>query len=257
MSGARRESWGGSERRMDSGGRGERPLRSCDAGSPREAFERERRNVRRTAGPDLRVLKGNDLVQALKERFPKKVWDPSVLLLPNPVVLVSCGSEKLKLAPDIVTVAWAGIVNTSPAMVSISLRPERHSYGIIKQTGEFVVNVPPASLAKVVDWCGMKSGREVDKFSEMRLTALPATTVGCPIVADCPVNLECKVSRTIPLGTHDLILAKVTAVQVSEEVLDKKGKLRVDYADVLSYAHGEYHKLGSRIGVFGFSVRKR
>lgn len=226
-------------------------------GAPRTIFQREKTAKPKTnSEPDLRKLKGKDLDLALKARFPKKSWDPSVLLMPNPVVLISCGGGKSKLPQDIITVAWAGIVNTTPPMVSVSLRPERFSHEIISQTKEFVINLPTAALVKAVDWIGMKSGRDTDKFTELKLTALPGEQVDCPVVADCPVNIECKVTKVIPLGSHDLFLAKVLGVQVSETVLDKKGKLRVDLADLMGYAHGEYHELGRKLGTFGFSVKK-
>lgn len=143
----------------------------------------------------------------------KITWKGSVLLGPIPPVLVSCGTPE---APNVFTVAWAGIVNTHPPRVSISVRPSRHSYGLIQQSGEFVINLPTTALARAVDWCGVKSGRDVNKFEAMGLTALPASQVGCPLVGESPVNLECKVFQQIPLGTHDLFLADVVAVNVSE-----------------------------------------
>ena len=206
---------------------------------------------------NLRNLKGKDLELALRARFPKKTWKPSVMLVPNPVVMLSCGGGKEKIRPNIVTVAWAGIVNTEPPMLSVSIRPERLSHEIIMKTREFVVNIPSSSLAKVVDWCGMKSGRDVDKFAEMRLTSLPGEQVSCPIIADCPINIECKVAKVIALGSHDMFIAKIVAVEIAEDLLDKKGKLRLEDADILCYAHSEYHELGKKLGMFGFSVRKR
>ena len=178
------------------------------------------------------------------------------MLVPNPVVMVSCGGGKEKIRPNIITVAWAGIVNTEPPMLSVSIRPERLSHEIIMKTREFVVNIPSSSLAKVVDWCGMKSGREVDKFAEMRLTSLPGEQVSCPIIADCPLNLECKVTQIIPLGSHDLFLAKIVSVSIADSLLDRRGRLNTEHADLLAYAHSEYHALGRKIGSFGFSVRK-
>lgn len=235
-------------------------IRSSVQGTPKSLFQRKqaaRQSGDSESEPQLSRLKGKELLQALRERYPKKLWKPSVMLVPNPVVLVSCGGGKSDYRANVFTVAWAGIVNTEPAMVSISVRPERFSHEIISETREFVINVPTVRMAKIVDWCGMKSGRDVDKFAEMKLTALPSEHLGCPIVADCPLNIECKVAKVIPLGSHDLILAKIVGVQVSDSILDKKGKLRVDAADFLGYAHGEYHELGKKVGTFGFSVKKR
>lgn len=184
----------------------------------------------------------------------KITWKGSVLLGPIPPVLVSCGTPE---APNVFTVAWAGIVNTHPPRVSISVRPSRHSYGLIQQSGEFVINLPTTALARAVDWCGVKSGRDVNKFEAMGLTALPASQVGCPLVGESPVNLECKVFQQIPLGTHDLFLADVVAVNVSEELLDTAGKLHLERAGLLAYAHGQYYSLGEEMGTFGWSVRKK
>lgn len=184
----------------------------------------------------------------------KITWKGSVLLGPIPPVLVSCGTPE---APNVFTVAWAGIVNTHPPRVSISVRPSRHSYGLIQQSGEFVINLPTTALARAVDWCGVKSGRDVNKFEAMGLTALPASQVSCPLVGESPVNLECKVFQQIPLGTHDLFLADVVAVNVSEELLDTAGKLHLERAGLLAYAHGQYYSLGEEMGTFGWSVRKK
>ena len=184
----------------------------------------------------------------------KIIWKGSVLLGPIPPVLVSCGTPE---APNLFTVAWAGIVNTHPPRVSISVRPSRHSYGLIQQSGEFVINLPTTALSRAVDWCGVKSGRDVNKFEAMGLTALPASQVGCPLVGESPVNLECRVFQQIPLGTHDLFLADVVAVNVSEELLDKAGKLHLEQAGLLAYAHGQYYSLGEEMGTFGWSVRKK
>ena len=180
----------------------------------------------------------------------------SLIALAAIFFLVSCGGGKSPYAPNIITVAWAGTICSDPAMLSISVRQERYSHEIICRTQEFVVNVPTASQAKITDWCGMKSGRDVDKFAETRLTPLPATQVKCPIIADCPLNIECKVVKTIPLGTHDMFLAKIVAVSIADSLLDRRGKLATEHADLLAYAHSEYHALGRKVGTFGFSVRK-
>lgn len=184
----------------------------------------------------------------------KAIWRGSALLGPVPPVLVSCGSPE---APNLFTVAWAGTICTQPPRLSISVRPSRHSYGLIRQSGEFVVNLPTEALARAVDWCGVKSGRDLDKFAALRLTAAPASAVGCPLLAESPVNLECRVFQTIPLGSHELFLADVVAVDVDEALLDKEGKLHLEQAGLLAYAHGAYYALGRQMGTFGWSVRKK
>ena len=184
----------------------------------------------------------------------RQTWKGSTLLNPEPPVLVSCGSME---AANLITIGWTGTICTQPSMVSISVRPERYSYQLIKASGEFVINLPTRKLVRAVDWCGVKSGRDYDKFAEMKLTPLPASTVSCPILAESPVNLECQVTQVIPLGSHDLFLAKVTAVDVDEALLDEKGKLCLERADLIVYSHGEYFSLGKQLGTFGYSVRKK
>lgn len=184
----------------------------------------------------------------------KQTWKGSTLLNPEPPVLVSCGSME---AANLITIGWTGTICTQPSMVSISVRPERYSYQLIKDSGEFVINLPTRKLVRAVDWCGVKSGRDYDKFAEMKLTPLPASTVSCPILEESPVNLECQVTQVIPLGSHDLFLAKVTAVDVDEALLDEKGKLCLERADLIVYSHGEYFSLGKQLGTFGYSVRKK
>lgn len=184
----------------------------------------------------------------------KQTWKGSTLLNPEPPVLVSCGSME---AANLITIGWTGTICTQPSMVSISVRPERYSYQLIKDSGEFVINLPTRKLVRAVDWCGVKSGRDYDKFAEMKLTPLPASTMSCPILAESPVNLECQVTQVIPLGSHDLFLAKVTAVDVDEALLDEKGKLCLERADLIVYSHGEYFSLGKQLGTFGYSVRKK
>ena len=184
----------------------------------------------------------------------KASWKGGALLAPVPPVLVSCGSGE---RANLLTVAWAGLINTRPPRLSISVRPSRHSYPLICESGEFVVNLPTCRLARAVDWCGVKSGRDVDKFAAMHLTPLPAQQVSCPLLAESPVNLECKVFQQIPLGTHDLFLADVVAVNVSENLLDAAGKLHLERAGLLAYAHGQYYSLGEELGTFGWSVRKK
>ena len=184
----------------------------------------------------------------------KQVWKPGNLLAPVPPVLVSCGNME---RPNLITIAWAGTINSDPVRVSISVRPERFSHGLITESGEFVINLPTRKILRAVDWCGVKSGREVDKFQAMGLTAVPGSAVSAPVLAESPVNLECRVFQTIPLGSHDLFLADVVAVDVDEELLDEAGRLRLDKADLAAYVHGTYYALGKQLGTFGYSVRKK
>ena len=184
----------------------------------------------------------------------RQVWKGSTLLNPEPPVLVSCGSPE---RPNLITVGRCGTICTQPPMLSISVRPERYSHGLIRQSGVFVVNLPTEPLTRAVDWCGVKSGREVDKFAAMGLHAAPAAQVDTVLLEESPVNLECRVTQVIPLGSHDLFLAEVVAVDVDEALLDETGKLCLERARLIVYSHGEYLALGRRLGSFGYSVRKR
>lgn len=186
----------------------------------------------------------------------KQSWKPGTMIYPLPAVLVSCGESDEE--HNLFTVAWTGTVCTNPPMCYISVRPERHSYEIIKRTGEFVINLTTASLARATDWCGVRSGRDYDKFSEMGLTAEAAAVVKAPVVAESPVSIECRVKQIIPLGSHDMFLADVVNVLVDEEYLNPEtGKLELERADMITYCHGEYFRLGKAIGHFGWSVRKK
>ena len=184
----------------------------------------------------------------------KQTWKPATLLNPAAPVLVSCGPRE---KPNLITIAWCGTVCSQPPMLSISVRPERYSYDLIKKSGVFVVNLPTQALLRAVDWCGVKSGRDVDKFSAMHLTAAPAAQVDTVLLDESPVNLECKVTQVLPLGSHDLFLAEVAAVDVDEDLLDEKGRLHLGRAGLIAYSHGEYCALGRRLGSFGCSVRKK
>ncbi|MBQ7179204.1 MAG: flavin reductase family protein [Victivallales bacterium] len=186
----------------------------------------------------------------------KRSWRPGTMLAPVPAVMVSCGGAK-DYKPNIITLAWAGTVCSEPPLLSVSIRPSRYSYEIISKTGEFVVNVTTAKLARATDWCGVKSGRDFDKFEHCRLTPFPSDIVKAPGIAECPINMECQVRRVLKLGSHDMFIAEIKAVHVSEELLDKRGKLRLDKAELLAFSHGEYFVLGSRLGHFGYSVRKK
>ena len=184
----------------------------------------------------------------------KAVWKGTVLTAPVPPVMVSCGDGT---SANIITVAWTGTVNTKPPMTYISLRPTRHSYGLIKESGEFVVNLTPASLVKQADYCGIYTGAKVDKFAKCGLTRAEAAQVRAPLIAECPVNLECKVTQILPLGTHDMFLAEIVAVHVDEALLDASGKLRLERAGLAAFAHGDYYALGKKLAPFGVSVKKK
>lgn len=184
----------------------------------------------------------------------KQTWKAGNMVYPLPVVMVSC-KEEGKPA-NIVTVAWTGTVCTNPAMVYISVRPERHSYDMIKNSGEFVINLTTKDLTFATDYCGVRSGRDVDKFKEMKLTPLSASQVGAPLIGESPVNIECKVEQILPLGSHHMFLAKVVAVNIDEQYLDEKGKFHLEKANPVVYSHGEYYDLGELVGTFGYSVRK-
>ena len=184
----------------------------------------------------------------------KEFWKPSALLSPVPVVLVSCGDMK---KPNAVTVAWTGIVNTNPAMLYISLRPERHSHKIISETGEFVVNLVKSDMVRKVDLCGVYTGAKIDKFKKFSLTPSPATLLQAPIIEESPINLECKVDRIIKLGTHDMFLARIVGVDVDEDLINKDGKLDLRKSKLVAYSHGDYLELGRKIGTFGYSVKNK
>ncbi|MCQ2379578.1 MAG: flavin reductase family protein [Victivallaceae bacterium] len=186
----------------------------------------------------------------------KKVWPGSTQLLPIPAVLVGCGNGR-EMKYNLLTVAWTGIVCSDPAMLSVSIRPERFSYALIKRSGEFTVNMPSRKIASALDYCGVVSGRDHDKFNECSLTARPGETVQAPIVAECPVSLECRVSKTLELGSHVMFVADILAVQVDESLISNKGALDVRQADPIAYAHGGYYGIGDFIGGFGFSVKKK
>ena len=184
----------------------------------------------------------------------KQVWKPGNLLAPVPPVLVSCGNME---KPNLITIAWAGTINSDPVRVSISVRPERYSYGLITESGEFVINLPSSYLIRIVDFCGVKSGRDIQKFEVCNLTVSPSAKVSAPSVAECPVSLECRVTDILPLGSHDMFIADIVGVTVDERFIDENGKLHLEQASLAAYAHGEYFALGKKIGSFGYSVRKK
>ena len=185
----------------------------------------------------------------------KQSWKPGNMLYPVPVLMVSCQRDEEK--PNIITVAWAGTICSNPPMLSISIRPERYSYPIIKETGEFVVNLVTRSLARAADYCGVESGRKVDKYERMKLTPSVSKIVKVPGIFESPVNMECRVTEMKELGSHHMFLAEIVNVNISEDYLDERGKFHLNQAGMVSYSHGEYFVLGERLGGFGYSVKKR
>lgn len=186
----------------------------------------------------------------------KQIWKPGNMLYPLPAVLVSTADTKGN--DNIITVAWTGTICTNPAMLYISVRPERYSYHMLKESGEFVVNLTTEKLAAVTDWCGVRSGKDVDKWKEMKLTREKTETLRyAPAIKESPVNIECKVTEIKELGSHHMFLAKVQAVRTDETYLKKNGKFELNDAGLLAYSHGEYLTLGKKLGKFGWSVKKR
>lgn len=191
-----------------------------------------------------------------KMEIKKAVWPGSTQLAPAPAVLVACGGSA-EYKPNLITIAWAGIICSKPAMVSIAVRPERYSYEIIKSTGEFSINLPTGKMAEVVDWCGVVSGREHDKFAKTGLTPMPGSKITAPIVAECPLAMECKVTNILELGVHHLFLAEIVAVQVSEHLIEPNGRFNLEKDGLLAFVHGHYYTLGECLGHFGFSIRRK
>lgn len=185
----------------------------------------------------------------------KVSFKPGNMLYPLPAVLVTVTDSQGR--DNVLTIGWTGTICSDPAMVSISVRPERYSYHMIKETGEFVINLTTNSLAYATDYCGVRSGRDVDKFAEAKLTKLPAQKVKAPLIAESPVNIECKVTQSIALGSHEMFLATVEAVTVDDAYLDSNNTFHLSKADPIVYSHGEYYTLDRMIGKFGYSVRKK
>ena len=185
----------------------------------------------------------------------KQAWKPGSMLAPVPAVLVTVKSKAGE--DNVLTIAWAGTVCSSPSMVSISVRKERYSHPMLMETGEFVINLVTEDLIRAADYCGVKSGKDEDKFAACGLTKEPAGTVSPCVIKESPLALECKVEQVIPLGSHDLFLARVTQVDVEESLLDENGRLKLEEAGLVSYIHGEYYAQGERVGTFGYSVRKK
>lgn len=182
-------------------------------------------------------------------------WRASNMLYPVPAVLVGCRDENGR--DNLMTAAWAGTICSDPVMVSVSIRKERFSHAIIENTGEFTISLTTTGLARAADFCGVRSGRDTDKFREMKLTPLTSSKIRAPGVAESPVVLECRVKEILRLGSHDMFIAEVVNVSVDERYLNEKGKLELEKADLIAYSHGEYFELGKKIGKFGYSVRRR
>ena len=181
-------------------------------------------------------------------------WRGGALLAPVPPAIVTCASGDQR---NLLTIAWTGIVNTIPPKTYISVRPSRHSYRLIKESGVFAINLTTKDLVRAADWCGVHTGAKVDKFERCHLSTEEASEIPCPILTDSPLALECRVTQIIPLGSHDMFLADIVAVDVSEELIDRDGKLHLERANLAAYAHGDYYELGKKLGSFGFSVAKK
>jgi flavin reductase (DIM6/NTAB) family NADH-FMN oxidoreductase RutF len=186
--------------------------------------------------------------------MPKVKWKGSTLLAPVPPVLVTCGNDEKR---NVMTVAWTGILSSQPPKTYISIRPDRYSYELISETREFVINLTTAALIRTADFCGVRSGRDINKFAVCNIATEPATTVACPMITESPLSIECKVTEIIKLGSHDMFIADIVAVNVNDNLIDREGKLHLEGCSLAAYAHGEYFALGKKIGSFGFSVKKK
>lgn len=184
----------------------------------------------------------------------KQVWKPGTLLYPLPAVLVSCGDSAHS---NLMTAAWTGTVCTNPAMLYVSIRPERYSYGIIRERGEFTVNLTTAAMARATDYCGVKSGRDTDKWAGSGLHPVPGVGVACPAIEESPVSIECRLRQVIPLGSHDMFLAEVVDVLADSRYMDADGRFDLAKAGLMNYSHGHYYCQGRPLGHFGFSVRRK
>lgn len=185
----------------------------------------------------------------------KAIWKAGTMLYPAPAVMVSCGDTPENY--NIITIGWTGTTCSEPAMTYVSIRPSRHSHAIIERTGEFVINLATRDLAFAVDYCGVKSGREINKFEKLQLTPLKAEQVAAPLIKECPVNIECRVTDRQRLGSHDMFMAKVLCVHADKKYIDRKGAFNFAAAEPICYSHGKYYSLGKELGHFGFSVKKK
>ena len=199
------------------------------------------------------LMPENKSVQPKRE-FGRKTLNAGTLLAPLPAVMVSCGTME---RANVLTIAWTGILNTHPAMTYISVRPSRHSYGIIKESGEFVINLTTSKMVRETDFCGVRSGKDMDKIKKCHLHLEAASAVSAPIISESPLSLECKVTEIKPLGTHDMFIAEILAVNVDSRYIDSKGKINLQQAGLMAYSHGEYFSLGRKLGSFGYSVARK
>lgn len=188
-----------------------------------------------------------------KTKYGRKILNSGTLLAPLPAVMVSCGTPE---KANVLTVAWTGILNTKPPMTYISVRPTRHSYGIIKESGEFVINLTTSKMVRETDFCGVKSGRDTDKLKKCGLHPAAASAVKAPLIEESPLALECRVTEIKPFGSHDMFIAEILAVNVDGRYIDSKGKINLNQAGLMAYSHGEYFALGRKLGSFGYSVAK-
>ena len=207
----------------------------------------------RTAPESVRTTRPEELPLSHRESGERINMKPGALTAPLPPVIVTVGDGEVA---NMITIGWTGILATHPPKTYISVRPQRHSYGIIKRTGEFVINLTTTGMAKAVDYAGIYTGAKVDKFAKTGLTPIPSKEVTAPTLAEAPLALECRVSEVMSMGTHDVFVADIVNVSVSPNMLDGEGKLRYDKAELLAYAHGEYYALGQKLGAFGFSTDK-
>jgi flavin reductase (DIM6/NTAB) family NADH-FMN oxidoreductase RutF len=190
-----------------------------------------------------------------RRRILNKIkWKGGALIAPLPPVMVSCGTME---KPNVLTIAWTGILNTVPPKTYISVRPTRYSYDLIRKSGEFVINLTTTQMIWAADFCGVRSGRDIDKFAVTGLVPEKATAVACPMIEQSPMSIECHVTQIVPLGSHDMFIADIIAVNVDAKYIDKEGKLHLEKSSLAAFAHGEYFELGKKIESFGFSVRKK
>lgn len=222
-----------------------------DGKRPKDAERRNGKSRKVSMGADETGESGRRTVNAGE----REIWRPGNMLYPLPAVMVSCARPGER--PNIITIAWTGTICSSPAMVSISVRPERYSYDIIKETGEFVINLTTERLVRAADFCGVRSGRDVDKFQEMHLTAGKASVVQAPVILESPVNIECRVEQILELGSHHMFLARVEAVDIDSRFLSENGRFELNKSGLAVYSHGEYFGLGEKVGSFGYSVKRR
>ena len=183
----------------------------------------------------------------------KILWKGGAMLGPLPPVMVTCGTME---ESNIITIAWTGIVNTIPPKTYISIRPTRHSYGIIRESGEFAINLTTADMVRSADSCGVYTGRKVDKFTRFHLTKEESSFLSCPLIGESPLSLACRVTDVLPLGSHDMFLADIVGIEVDPALIDRDGRLHLEWAHLAAFAHGQYYELGRQIGAFGFSVKK-